>query len=553
MTSVVQRSALAADEGEDDDAVAAPPFVGRAFRRQHLVYLSLITLLAAFLRLYRLEQWSIWVDEAHTWRDVSSPIGSFFDSERSWYPLSFLMLRWLADVGALPQFSEGWLRLPFACCGIVSVPLLAVLGNALVGRRAALLAALFLAVNPWHIYFSQNARGYVMVFFCATIAAGLFWLGLQRGSRGLRVAGVAAAAVGGACHLTGLSLLPMFVVYPLLGHLRGRGAWRWVIVLGAAGLLVPLLFWLLPPLHMFQRAKSDVSLTHLLVTAAFFFRLPLLCAAATGFWLSFRTHSRGRVLFLACWLAVPLFGVGVIGSTMVKVTARYAFCALPAVMLLAGAASVRLAETLVAGLGRGTLRSRLVPAAVLPAILCLDMMVYDYGYFTTQYGDRARWRAASSWISEHAAGQSFVVYSVNEPSMLYYLRPLHYAEAQPTRPDADPYPGCRIAAMTSWEIARGWSQMVGYEDGPPVAPGEKPQPPPGCAPGAEGWLHSIQANATRMHRALFFVATLPELAEMDPGGRLLAAFQRECELQRVLPCWVGPKDETIYVFTWPRR
>ena len=119
-----------------------------------------ITALASGLRLWGLDDWSIWVDEGHTWRDVSVPLDQFFEQARRWYPTSYLMLRGLLELGVLPHASEGLLRLPFALCGIATIPLLALYGRHLVGTGAALLAALYLALDPWHLYWSQNARAY---------------------------------------------------------------------------------------------------------------------------------------------------------------------------------------------------------------------------------------------------------------------------------------------------------------------------------------------------------------------------------------------------------
>ena len=59
--------------------------------------------LALFVRMFRLSAFAIWVDEAHTWRDVTMPLSEFFDSARAWYPTSSLMLRAWLDSGALPK------------------------------------------------------------------------------------------------------------------------------------------------------------------------------------------------------------------------------------------------------------------------------------------------------------------------------------------------------------------------------------------------------------------------------------------------------------------
>jgi hypothetical protein len=521
-----ERSAPAAETPAPGPGIESErPQAVQPFRGVHVLVLFGITMLAGLLRLLNLAEWSLWVDEAHTWRDATLPLGDFLDGDRAWYPTTYLTLRWLLDAGVLPQLTEGWLRLPFAFCGIVSVPLLAFFGNLLVGRRAALLAALFLAINPWHIYWSQNARGYVLVFFFAVLSAGTFWLGVLRRSSLWLALGVALTLVGASCHPTSLSLLPVFLAYPVLarGNLAGRRFWLAAPLVAVLVMVLPHLLEVMPPFQSFQRAKSDASFTHLVHTTAFYFRVPLLCAALTGVWLLFQTRIEGRVLFLACWALVPLLALAVVGVSVVKVTARYAFCALPAVMLLAGAASVRMAEALAAGLGRSTRRSRLLPAAVLPAILCLDMAAYDYLYFVAQYGDRGRWREARDVVLRAAENRQFEVWTVNQPSMLYYLRPNHYREIG----RADSHAGTEVQAITYWDVFESKDPAV--RDG-------------------NSWLRKTAAGAQTRRRDLFVVVTMPELVEIDRDQSLRKALREQMELTDVLPCWVGPKDETIYVW-----
>lgn len=512
-----------------DSSVASRGDGPQHFTGRHLVWLALITLLAAALRFYRLGDWGFWVDEAHTWRDVTMPLwgpagDGFFDGARKWYPLSYLGLRWLLEAGLLSGMTEGWLRLPFAFCGIVSVPLLALFGQHLVGRRAALLGALFLAVNPWHIYWSQNARAYVAVFFFATLAAGTLWLACARRSWRLWLTAIAAALIGGACHPTGLLLLPVFVAYPVLSRsarvMDRRLLWK-VLAVCAAVVVLAQLVRFLPPLQAFAKAKPDASLAHLLQTTAFYFRVPLLLAGLLGVWLLFQTRLQGRALFLACWTLVPLGILALLGASVVKVTARYAFCALPAVMLLAGAGSVRMGEALVQGLrGRGVLGLWL-PAALVPAMVCFDMVSYDYLYFGVQRGDRGAWREAAEFVTTSAGGR-MTVYTVNEPSVLYYLRPQHFAAG----PQRDPYPDRRVVPILPWDV---------------------------FGPGGERYLEHAAATARSEGRDLYVVVTLPELREMDQDGSLERTLRQRFELAHVLPVWVGPKDETIYLYRPPAR
>src|SRR5688572_22700601 len=66
-----------------------PPDHGEAFGRRHVFCLVSITAIAAVLRLLHLGEWSIWVDEAHTWRDSTMDLKGeqgFLREDRVFYP-----------------------------------------------------------------------------------------------------------------------------------------------------------------------------------------------------------------------------------------------------------------------------------------------------------------------------------------------------------------------------------------------------------------------------------------------------------------------------------
>ena len=284
--------------------------------------------------------------------------------------------------------------------------------------------------------------------------------------------------------------------------------------------MLPQLLAMLPPFQSFQRAKPDASLLHLLQTMAFYFRLPLMCAAGLGVWLLLQRRLEGRALFLTCWSVIPLLVLAVVGASVVKVTARYALCALPAMILLAGFASVRMAEVLASGLGRSSRASRLLPATVLPLILCLDMASYDYLYFKVQHGDRGLYREASEYIKETAGPRRAAVLTVNAPSMLYYLRPQHW------RNDEDP-DRLQVYGINYWNF---------------------PVNPQTDRDNGQEFLRNYKRECREGNRELFVVVTLPELVEKDQDGSLSRSLREDFRLVQVLPCWVGPKDATIYIY-----
>ena len=117
-----------------DPGVRAPGDRLLGFSTRQLWLLLLIVVLGAALRLYHLGSWSMWVDEAHTWRDATIPLDEFWRRPGlAGHPIAYLILRSVVDLGGYDTF---WLRLPFAAIGIATVPLLGLLAVPLVGARA---------------------------------------------------------------------------------------------------------------------------------------------------------------------------------------------------------------------------------------------------------------------------------------------------------------------------------------------------------------------------------------------------------------------------------
>lgn len=121
-----------------------------------------ILLVAAGLRFYRLDAQSFWNDEGNTARLVERPVvliieGAAGDIHPPGYYL--LLHVWRAFAGD----SEFALRAFSALCGVLTVAVTAAIGQRVGGRRVALAAALFVAVHPLSVYYSQEARMYALL------------------------------------------------------------------------------------------------------------------------------------------------------------------------------------------------------------------------------------------------------------------------------------------------------------------------------------------------------------------------------------------------------
>lgn len=147
--------------------------IDRKFLNRNL-FLPLILSLGFVLRLVNLNQ-SLWLDEAIETLAVKSrsyldlltnyPIGDFHP------PLYHGILKfWTSLFG----FSEIAARLPSVFFGLASIYFVYKIGEKLFNQRIALIAGLFLAINPLHVYYSQEARMYSLAAFAITAAVYFF-------------------------------------------------------------------------------------------------------------------------------------------------------------------------------------------------------------------------------------------------------------------------------------------------------------------------------------------------------------------------------------------
>jgi mannosyltransferase len=171
--SLAQRSGAGPATREQDAEGPRRRFAGALPRWWPL---AALTLLAAALRLSTLDLQSFWYDEAFTPVHVLHPglwatlraVSHTENTPPLWYVLAWASAR-LFGTGAIA------LRWPSALAGIATVPVVWGIGYELAGRgpsgrRAALVAAALVAVNPLFFWYSQEARAYALYAFCAALA-----------------------------------------------------------------------------------------------------------------------------------------------------------------------------------------------------------------------------------------------------------------------------------------------------------------------------------------------------------------------------------------------
>ena len=224
----------------------------RGSSSRYLWRLLAFVLLAFILRIYRLGAQSLWVDEAITLSRSQQP---FLDLLRNMpaehAPLYFVLTHFWLLLAGTTDFA---LRFPSLLFGVLCVPLIGQLGTALFDRWVGLLVALLLVVNPFHVWYAQDARMYtpVTAFSLACLVSLVYALRTNQRWRW------AVYAVSGALALythyyAGLILVVSGLF--ALGWLawsptdRARTGRRWLAAVTAMGLLF--LPWLPRALRVF--------------------------------------------------------------------------------------------------------------------------------------------------------------------------------------------------------------------------------------------------------------------------------------------------------------
>jgi hypothetical protein len=139
------------------------------------------------LRRYVWGAWKVEKDESVSFRPADWKTTFWFDRGANNHigfsvPAKISLGVWSWIAGARPgEFSEAALRLPALLLGIGSIALLAWVlaarGHPLVG----LLAAAALAVHPWHMRYSTEARGYASLLFFSILAVHLLDRAMRSG------------------------------------------------------------------------------------------------------------------------------------------------------------------------------------------------------------------------------------------------------------------------------------------------------------------------------------------------------------------------------------
>jgi hypothetical protein len=208
----------------DPSAPAERRMMGFAFDRPPATPSSPIwwisaTVLALLLRLWGLTQQALWTDEVESLKLVVQPGADplYVITHNFHGPLhKALLWGWVSLLGV----GDYTARLLSVVIGTLTVPLTFVTARRWLGENAARAAAFLLAINPFHIWYSQEVRGYVLLIAFGVLGVAAM-LAEVRG-RSLRSALALYGTSLGAC----LSSFGGFFLIATSGLMALVAGWR---------------------------------------------------------------------------------------------------------------------------------------------------------------------------------------------------------------------------------------------------------------------------------------------------------------------------------------
>lgn len=354
--------------------------------------------------------------------------------------------------------SDAGIRWMSLLAGVAAVPLVFCIGRSLMGERAGLAAAFFLAAAPFHVRFSQIAKNNALLFLVAAAALLAILKACENPRRRLPWIGYALSV---AAILYTHAVAPFIILaLGLVWLIRAGSEWRdsvrpWVAShVGAALLFLPWapialhqarvvskVFWargpdIVAPIYTLSKyiliRPQAPALPYseipgigtgvqrfafvgdflALFPEKLWWILPLLAVGLSAALLIAAGRWR-LLLILAALFAVPVGTIWVVSQWRASIYLdRVMIPALLPAMLILAAPFAHLGGGEVKGATGGPGRRRLVLAAVTLSTIVFPMMLFA-SWYHTEVRKNYEWREAGAWLAEEARAGEAVVYDAH--------------------------------------------------------------------------------------------------------------------------------------------
>jgi uncharacterized membrane protein len=365
------------------------------------IILAVITLLAAVLRFYKLGEWSFWYDEIFTLRDVNNLFEISIVNQQFSRALIYIAVNLLGT-------NEFNARLVPALVGTITIPILYFPTRKMFSPVVAILSAFFLAISPWHLYWSQNARFYTTLLLFYTLGLFLVYFAIEKDKLWYLVVALILLGLAVLERLFAVILVPVIGGYLIAlkvlpiekpSGFRARNIWILVIPTILIGLVGSYQFISNPGKWLEKFGWINNNPTWILSGVTYYIGLPFLCIGAVAA-VYFLIRKSRVVLLLTFAAIIPIVAVMVLSLFQYSAN-RYAFVSLTSWLILAG---LGIWELFSQSKGRTWI---LVSGVLL--ILMLVPMSENVLYYQYQNGNRDNWTAALRLVNQSKVPGDMVV------------------------------------------------------------------------------------------------------------------------------------------------
>ena len=139
---------------------------------KHNKFIVLLILTGSILRFYKVDFQSVWVDEIFSLNNASpdKSFGQIFNYIKTYDPhppLYYFCLNVLFKIFGYSTFVMRFFSAFLGVLGLISIFFLA---KEMMNKKVAIVAVLLTSFNYFHIYYSQEARMYSMLFLTTCVA-----------------------------------------------------------------------------------------------------------------------------------------------------------------------------------------------------------------------------------------------------------------------------------------------------------------------------------------------------------------------------------------------
>ena len=378
----------------------------------HYLILTGLTLLALVLRFYKLGQWSFWIDEIYTIGRAQTHVNFEAIIGNWWHPSISVIFTGLTlhSLGV----SEWSARLIPAIIGVISIPVLYFPIKKVWNSHISLIAMLLLAISPWHLFWSQNARYFTSLMLIYLLASFFIFLAIEE-DRPVYIIiffGLLVLAIGERFYAFFLApivvsyiLVLKFLPFPKPKGFRPRNL---ILILGPGILLIVIdaLRFLISGYSYFL---ASIELTYnqpvddpfrLGISIVFNIGIPLVVLGLFGGLYLLSKKSRAGLFFLLN-AVIPVILLLLL-NPFIFTKDRYVFITLPSWIIL-GAIAVKALFS-----QSKQYSGKLLTVGIL-LLLLADAIGANLLYYHVNNGNRRDWRQAFNLVQERGDVEDMVV------------------------------------------------------------------------------------------------------------------------------------------------